>query len=115
MTLLYSLFLSVSLFYLFIFSMEMIRVASLNINTGHWRDKSKRALVAELIKMKNVNVSFLQETHKDCKNEVEWCRWWEGESVFSHGSNLSAGVAILFSKNLNFKIVLTEEIEKGRV
>lgn len=58
MTLLYSLFLSVSLFYLFIFSMEMIRLASLNINGG--RDKSKRALVAELIKIKNVNVSFLQ-------------------------------------------------------
>lgn len=69
--------------------MGMIRVASLNINGG--RDRSKRAMVAELINIKKVNVSFLQETHTDCKNEVEWCRWWEGESVFSHESNLSAG------------------------
>lgn len=113
MILLHSLFLSVTLFYLFIFSMEMIRVASLNINGG--RDGSKRAMVAELINIKNVNVSFLQETHTDCSNEEEWSRWWEGESVFSHGSNLSAGVAILFSKNLNLKILSTEEMEKGRV
>jgi len=69
MILLHSLFLSVSIFYLFIFSMEMIRVASLNINGG--RDRSKRTMVAELINIKNVNVSFLQETHTDCSNEVE--------------------------------------------
>lgn len=40
---------------------------------------------------------------------------WNGVDVFRQGSNTSAGVAILFSKSLNLKIVSTEEIEKCRV
>lgn len=40
--------------------------------------------------------------------------WWEGKYALSHGTNTSAGVAILFSKNLNVNILSTEEIVKGR-
>lgn len=69
-------------------------MGSLNINGG--RDRSKRAMVAEIIKLKNINITYLQETHTDCDNEVEWRRWWDGKCFISHGSNISAGVAILF-------------------
>jgi len=58
---------------------------------------------------------FLQETHSNEENEIEWNRWWEGTLALSHGTNNSAGVAILFKKGLNVNILNTEEIEKGRV
>jgi len=56
----------------------------------------------------------LQETHSDLDNEVEWKMWWEGQIFLSHGSNLSGGVAILFSKKLNMSNVYSYEIDKGR-
>ncbi len=62
-----------------------------------------------------INVMFLLETHSDSQNEVELYRWWEGECILSHGTNLSAGVAILFSKHLDLNILSTIELEKGRI
>ncbi len=41
--------------------------------------------------------------------------WSEGQFVLSHGANLSAGVAILFSKELNANILSINELEKGRL
>lgn len=74
-------------------------MGSLNINGG--RDRSKRAMVAEILNLKSINVTFLQETHTDFNNEIERYRWWEGKCFISHGSDISAGVAILFLKNVN--------------
>ncbi len=73
------------------------------------------AVVSEFLNINRVNVVFLQETHSNDENEIEWNRWWEGNLVLSHGTNNSAGVAILFKKGLNVDILYTEEIEKGRV
>lgn len=93
--------------------MEAVRVGSLNINGG--RDRVKRAMLSEFIQLNDVKVFFSQETHSDSNNEIEWYRWWEGECKLSHGTNFSMGVAILFSKSVDLKIVMTKEIEKGRV
>lgn len=41
--------------------------------------------------------------------------WWEGRIFLSHGSNLSGGVAILFSKKLNMTNISAYEIDKGRI
>jgi len=38
-------------------------------------------------------------------NETDWGLCWEGSYSLSHGTNLSAGVAILFSSNLNTDIL----------
>jgi len=35
--------------------------------------------------------------------------------VLSHGTNLSSGVAILFSKNINVNVLDVDEVVKGRV
>lgn len=102
------------LFSLSIFpAMQILKVGSLNING--MRDGSKRALLVEFLKLKDTHVTFLQETHSDQKNESEIKLWWEGKTVFSHGTNISAGVAILFSKYLNINIISEVEIEKGRI
>lgn len=76
--------------------MEPLRVASLNVNG--LRDRRKQAVLSECLKLKNIGVTFLQETHSDKNNEVEWGLWWEGKYILSHGSNFSSGVAICFSK-----------------
>ncbi len=104
------LFLSTFLSYLI---MDVLRVGSLNVNGI--RDKNKWLLLKESIELKEMNVMFLQETHSDINNEVDWGLWSEGQFVLSHGTNLSAGVAILFSKDLNANILSINELEKGRL
>lgn len=99
-----------SLFSLF---MESIKIGTININGG--RNYSKRAALNEFIQNKNIDIIFLQETHSDLGNEVEWKMWWEGKTFLSHGSNLSGGVAILFSKKINMTNISSYEIDKGRI
>ena len=45
-------------------------MASLNRNGG--RDAQKRALTAEVIQQKRLDVLFLQETYNDVMNEIDW-------------------------------------------
>ncbi len=80
-------------------------MGSLNINGGRY--KNKLAQISELLRIDKVNVCFLQETHTDNDNEVEWGLWWKTNFA------LSAGVAILFSEDVN--ILKIEEIVKGRL
>jgi exonuclease III len=104
------------LFYCFItlaVLMASFRISSLNLNGA--RDAKKRALFFELVKLKGIDISFLQETHTTADIEVEWKREWDGNIVFSHNSNLSAGVAILFAKNFLPVSFDCEEIIKGRL
>ena len=56
---------------------------------------------------------FLQETHSDVSNETDWHLWWKGGCFLSHGSNLSAGVAILLSPGLEAGVLRKEEVVKG--
>jgi hypothetical protein len=74
--------------------METRRVGSLNINGA--RDVGKRSVLGEgICKTKEVQVLFLQETHSDVLNEVDWRLWWKGASVLSHGTDLSVGETVL--------------------
>lgn len=104
---------SFCLFSFFFYLMGEIKIGSLNINGC--RDALKRAAVFELIKQKNINVMFLQETHSDDRNCTEWMKEWKGDIVLSHGSSLSAGVAVLFSENVKPISVNVEEVIKGRL
>ena len=79
-------------------ALDKLRITSLNINGG--REGSRTAILAEFVKHKNVDVLLLQETHSDRDNEVEWGMWWDGKYALSHGSNLSAGVAVFLSGRL---------------
>jgi exonuclease III len=60
-------------------------------------------------------VVFLQETHSDVLNEVDWGLWWKGASVLIHETNLSAGVAVLFAPGLSVKRCSSKEVCKGRL
>lgn len=93
--------------------MSNFKISSLNVNGA--RDVNKRAQVYELMKLKNIDVMFLQETHSTKENEVEWMKEWEGKIVLSHKTALSAGVAVLFSKTclpISYDII---EVIQGRL
>lgn len=94
-------------------NMSNINIASLNVNGA--RDSKKRAEIYEFVKQKHFDVVLLQETHSDVQNEVNWAMEWDGLSVLSHNNSLSAGVAILFSKNVTPFSYEVDEIIKGRI
>ncbi len=76
-----------------------------SINVNGMRDGKKHGLLSEIIQLKELSVVFLQETHSSQNNEVDWAFWWKGETFLSHGTNLSAGVAVLFSPNIKVEIL----------
>lgn len=69
----------------------------------------------DFLRLKDPSVVFLQETHSNFDNEADWGLWWKGERVLSHGTNISAGVAVLFSPNVNLKFLKKNELEPGRL
>ena len=90
-----------------------LKIGSLNMNGG--RDRHKRALIAEVVEQNKIDVLFLQETHSDEINAVDWGMSWKGSFFLSHGTNVSGGVAVLFSDKLNVNIISKVELVKGRV
>lgn len=56
----------------------------------------------------------MQGTHSDLDNEAEWGMWGKGQRRLSHGTNLSAGIALLFSPGLR-SIEKTQEFIKGHL
>ena len=60
--------------------MNKVRVGSLNINGG--RDRQRRAVISEMITQQRLDIVFLQETHSDKENEIDWGFMVEG-TVFS--------------------------------
>ncbi len=93
--------------------MSAVRVGSLNINGA--RDIQKRMLVFELIKQKNIDVMYVQETHSDCINATDWKREWEGEVLLTHMSSNRGGGALLFSKSFLPASYQVEEVIAGRL
>ena len=49
---------------------------------------------------KNSDLLIIQETHSVIENENVWIKDWGGEAVFSHGTNMSRGIAIFYKKNI---------------
>ena len=47
------------------------------------------------------------------KDAVDWNLWWGGCHALSHGSNRSAGVAVLFTITTNATIISSSDVVKG--
>lgn len=82
-------------------SVQNLKIGSLNINGG--RDRQKRALISEVSTQKKINVLF--QTHSDPADEVDRGLWWDGSYSLSHGTNISAGVAVLFRPSANASFI----------
>lgn len=99
--------------FLIVSIMASLNFGSLNVNGC--RGAEKRFALFNFLKWKKASIVFLQETHTDMSNQVQWLSEWKGKSFLSHGSNLSAGVAILISSDIQIQDSSAEEIIPGRM
>lgn len=94
--------------------MDELRFCSLNCRgLKDWR---KRDLIKQCLKVNNVDICFLQETHCStlyCARNVN--RHLGGKTIWSFGSNRSKGVGIWFRPGLKFEIISTDRDSEGRM
>lgn len=86
---------------------------SCSFNVRGLRDITKRKADFIFVRRCNVEVIFLQETHSCINDEKLWKSQWGDQAFFSHGSNHSAGVAILLTK-FNGDVIESLASEEGR-
>ena len=88
-----------------------------SFNCRGLRDKKKRCSVFGWLKTRHNGITMLQETHSVFHDEIQWKQEWDGDIYFSHGNNLSRGVAILVPKNLKslFKTRCTQREQNARL
>lgn len=96
-----------------LYSMENLKVGSLNMNGG--RARERQTAVVELMRLKRIDVLFLQETHSTADNEADWSGVCPGAVFLSHGTHVSAGVSMLFSQRIAMSDVAHVEVERGRL
>ena len=80
------------------------------------RNAKKRQNIFNWFNKQNVDLVMIQETH--CENEQsqnEWKTDWKGKSFWSHGTNLSKGVAFLIHEQATFKVIDYEVFVTGRL
>lgn len=58
---------------------------------------------------------MLQETHSTICNENVWKAQWGGHIIFSHAESNARGVAIIFKRNLSYKILEIAKDTEGRI
>ncbi len=92
--------------------MTTLNIGTFNVNGC--RCTRKRAALFDYLRLKQADVILLQETHTDQQNQAQWYGDWKGSVVLSHGTNLSAGVAILFSPRVSIQPDVVEIIP-GRI
>ena len=84
-------------------AMGDFRMLSLNVR-GLSNFKKRRAIFAWCRKQ-NAHIIFLQETHSTVNSEKQWKAEWGAPLELAHGSSNSRGVAILFRKGFDCKII----------
>lgn len=90
-----------------------VNLKLLSINVRGLRDRVKRKKIFQWCKM-SANMIFLQETFSTEDIEYSWKGDWEGSMFFSHGSNHSRGVIVMFKPGITFVVEKTLIDEGGR-
>ena len=78
-------------------------------------DRKKRKQVFNVIKRHNAHTVMLQKSHSTGNMEKILSTEWGSKIYFSHGTSGSRGVAILFNKKLQPKILNISRDKKGRI
>jgi exonuclease III len=95
--------------------MEKLDIDIFSLNVNGLGDKVKRMTVITKLKELCKGIIFLQETHTVEGTEPMWCNIWGNSNIkFSHGTTNSRGVAILFSRELQFNILQEFSDKEGR-
>lgn len=70
-------------------SLQMCEVQTFTLNLNIARDCKNRAELYGVLLQKKTDIIFLQETHRDAKNVIDWMKEWGGVSIFHHNSPVS--------------------------
>ena len=86
----------------------------LSLNVRGLRNKEKRSQIFRWFRHQKGHIFFVQETYwtADIENIVK--SEWRGPCYFSHGTNHSKGVAILFDEHLDIDVTSIEQSDDGR-
>ena len=84
--------------------MQSMAIKVLSANCQGLGSMEKRLAVFNYLKEKKCDIYCLQDTHTTKASERFFRSQWNNECIFSSGTSNSRGVAILFSKSLDFKI-----------
>ena len=79
-------------------------------NVNRLRQSPKRKSIFYLLKEKQYDIVFRQETHSGLTDEMLWTCEWGSKIVFAHEKSNSRDIAILFKYSLKFEIGLKFEI-----
>ena len=91
-----------------------VKLSFMTLNVRGIRDRLKRVNIFEWCKTKKNSIIFLQESYSTVEIEERWKQDWGGPMFFSHGSNHSRGVLVLFSNHLDFEEKTIKVDEEGR-
>ena len=86
----------------------------ISVNVHGIRSYTKRQKVFNWLTRKNADIILLQEPYSTKEVERYWKQQWKGKMVFSHGTNHSKGVTILFNEKLDFEIKYSIVNQNGR-
>ena len=92
---------------------EQIQIVSYNCRGLN--SLEKRRDVLDYLKSKNCNIYCLQDTHFTEKDQQSVQNLWGGECVFNSFSSSQRGVAILFNKNFEYKILEMKKDQDGNL
>ena len=86
----------------------------ISVNVHGIRTYVKRQKMFTWLSRKTADIIFLQETYSSVDIEKVWQREWKGDIVFSHGTNHSKGVAMLFKGNVDYEVKHCKTDKNGR-
>ena len=93
-------------------SFSSSKLSFVSLNARGLRDSIKRKSTFLFCKNEKAHCFLLQETHSNDLDERFWSNQWGDKIYFSHGTNRSAGVAILLN-NFPGKTLATKRDSLG--
>jgi exonuclease III len=86
-----------------------------SLNANGLGDTAKRVTVFHKLKNKGEGIFLLQESHSTESTQRQWdLQWGNKNTIYSHGSSNSKGVAILFSNKFEVNVIKQCKDEEGR-
>lgn len=92
-----------------------LRIITYNVNGIGRASNYKRRKLFNYLHTLKADLICLQETHCTTEDEKVWKAEWGGKILFSNGSSAARGVAMLFSRKFNPKIIDCVQDSDGRL
>ncbi len=95
--------------------MIMDSIKGISLNVRGLKNETKRCYIFKWLNNKKVDFCFIQEAHSEKQYEAKWRLQSKYDIIFSHGTNNSAGVAILITREKDIEILQEERDASGRI